>query len=44
MTFDLPEELRILKSTVRRFVDEEMIPLEGRSLDNGRLKPEVRGA
>ncbi len=44
MTFDLPEELRILKSTVRRFVDEEMIPLEGRSLDNGRLKPEVRAA
>lgn len=28
MDFDLPEELRMLKETVRRFVDKELIPLE----------------
>lgn len=28
MDFDLPEETRILKSTVRRFVDAELMPLE----------------
>jgi acyl-CoA dehydrogenase len=28
MDFDLPEELQILKRTVRRFVDSELIPLE----------------
>jgi acyl-CoA dehydrogenase len=42
MDFELPEELRILKRSVRRFVDEEMIPLEGKSLDGGRLKPAIK--
>jgi len=28
MDFDLPEELQLLKETVRRFVDEELIPRE----------------
>ena len=28
MDFDLTEELQILRSTVRRFVDKELIPLE----------------
>jgi acyl-CoA dehydrogenase len=28
MDFDLPEELHLLKRTVRRFVDSELIPLE----------------
>ncbi|MGY9006426.1 MAG: acyl-CoA dehydrogenase family protein [Alphaproteobacteria bacterium] len=42
MEFDLPEELKILKQTVRRFVDAEMIPLEGKSLDGGKMKPDIR--
>ncbi len=28
MDFNLPEELQILRDTVRRFVDKELIPLE----------------
>ena len=28
MDFDLPEETRMLKDTIRRFVDAELIPLE----------------
>ncbi len=42
MDFQLPEELSILKQTVRRFVDQEMIPLEGKSLDGGKIKPEIK--
>ncbi|MFM1813403.1 MAG: hypothetical protein RLZ98_98 [Pseudomonadota bacterium] len=41
MDFELPEELQLLQETVRRFVDTELIPLEGKSLENGRLKPGV---
>ena len=41
MDFDLPEDLRLLQETVRRFVDKELIPLEGRSLDGAELKPEI---
>jgi acyl-CoA dehydrogenase len=41
VTFDLPEELRILQHTVRRFVDEEMIPREGKTLEGGKLRPGV---
>ena len=44
MDYELPEELRILKETVRRFVDEELIPLEGKSLDAGKIKPDVKAA
>jgi acyl-CoA dehydrogenase len=39
--FDLPDELKMLRETVRRFVDNELIPLEGKSLDGQRLKPEI---
>ena len=42
MDFQLPEELAILKQTVRRFVDTEMIPLEGRSLEGGKIKPDLK--
>ena len=28
MDFNLPEELQLLKETVRKFVDRELIPLE----------------
>jgi len=42
MDFQLPEELRILKRVVRRFVDDEMIPLEGKSLDGGMIKPDIK--
>ena len=28
MDFELPEELRIFKDSLRRFVDNEMIPVE----------------
>ena len=31
----------MLQDMVRRFVDEELIPLEGRSLDGQKLKPEI---
>ncbi|MCC6887583.1 MAG: acyl-CoA/acyl-ACP dehydrogenase [Hyphomicrobiales bacterium] len=41
MEFELPDELRMLQNTVRRFVDEELIPLEGRSLDGQKLKPDI---
>ena len=41
MDTDLPEELRLLQATVRRFVDTELIPLEGKSLDGSDLKPEI---
>jgi acyl-CoA dehydrogenase len=41
MDTELPEELRLLQTTVRRFVDTELIPLEGKSLDGSDLKPEI---
>jgi acyl-CoA dehydrogenase len=39
--FNLPEELRMLRDMVRRFVDDELIPLEGKSLDGNKLKPDI---
>ncbi len=42
MDFELPEELRMLKETVRRFVDRELIPIEMDSMDGPDLKPDVR--
>ena len=33
MDFELPEELRMLQETVRRFVDREIIPNERDSYD-----------
>jgi acyl-CoA dehydrogenase len=41
MLDDLPEEMRMLRDTVRRFVNDELIPLEGKSLDGPRMKPEI---
>jgi len=38
---ELPDELSMLRDMVRRFVDEELIPIEGKSLDGQRLKPEI---
>jgi len=38
---ELPDELSMLRDMVRRFVDGELIPIEGKSLDGQRLKPEI---
>src|SRR6476660_5620958 len=40
MDFELPEELRILKAGLRRFVDNELIPVERQTTDGEALKPE----
>ena len=40
MDFDLPEELQMLKQTVRRFVDKELIPLEREFRPEGEEMPE----
>jgi hypothetical protein len=40
MDFTLPEELRLLKDNLRRYVDKEMIPHERETLDGEELKPE----
>ncbi len=42
MNFELPEELRLLKETVRRFVDKELIPIERTACDGPKLKPDMR--
>ena len=42
MDFNLPEELQMLKDTVRKFVDHELIPIEMHSQENNELKPEIR--
>lgn len=42
MNFDLPEELRMLKEEVRKFVDRELIPIERDSLDGPKLKPDIQ--
>jgi len=42
MDFSLPEELILLQQTVRKFVQEELIPIEMQSLDGTDLKPEIR--
>ena len=47
LNFDLPEEIRMLKDTVRRFVDKEMIPIERQARDPSKghkLRPDVRAA
>ena len=41
MEIELPDELSMLRDMVRRFVDEELIPIEGKSLDGQKLKPEI---
>ena len=42
MGFELPAEIRILKDTMRRFVDQELIPIEMQSMDGPDLKPDIR--
>ena len=42
MDFALPEELRILKDNLRRFVDTEMIPFERETCAEDELKPQWR--
>lgn len=42
MDFNLPEELQMLRDTVRKFVDNELIPIEMQTQENNELKPEVR--
>jgi len=42
MDFELPAEIRILKDTLRRFVDHELIPIEMQSMDGPDLKPDIR--
>lgn len=42
MDFELPEDLRLLKETVRKFVDRELIPIELDAMDGHDLRPEVR--
>ena len=37
----LPEDLRLLQETVRRFVDRELIPIEMDSMEGSRLRPDV---
>src|SRR5258708_34654558 len=40
MDFELPEELRLLKATLRRFGDSELIPIERKSTDGEQIKPD----
>ena len=42
MDFNLPEELQMLKDTVRKFVDKELIPIEMHTLENMELKRDIR--
>ena len=40
MDFELPEELILLKETLRRYVDTKMIPIEKETCDGADVKPE----
>ncbi len=42
MDFELPEELRLFRSSLRRFVDSELIPVERETIEGDELKPEFR--
>ena len=42
MFFELPEELRMLRDTLRRFIDTEVIPHERDSWEGPDLRPEYR--
>ena len=54
MDFHLPEELQMLKDNLRRFVDNELIPIERKTNDgteffrvfkrNSKKRPEVWGS
>ena len=41
MNFELPEELRLLKDNVRRFVDRELIPIEREVCEGNKIKPDM---
>ena len=41
MDYEISEELTLLRETVRRFVDRELIPLEGKVTTGSNLNPEV---
>lgn len=42
MDLELPEDLKLMKEQLRRFVDRELIPIECDSYDGPELKPDVR--
>ena len=42
MDFELPEDIRLLRETVRKYVDRELIPIEMHSMEGPDLKPEYR--
>jgi acyl-CoA dehydrogenase len=42
MDFELPQEIKLLKETMRRFVDRELIPVEMHAMEGPDLKPEIR--
>ena len=42
MDFNLPEELQMLKDTIRKFVDKELIPIEMHTIENMELKRDIR--
>lgn len=42
MDFELPEDLRMMKEQLRRFVDNEIIPIEREAYAGPDLKPHVR--
>lgn len=42
MDFELPDELKALRDDVRRFVDEELIPIELETSGEGKVAPALR--
>ena len=42
MDFELPEELRQFKESLRRFVNGELIPVERDTMEGEELKPHYR--
>jgi acyl-CoA dehydrogenase len=42
MDFEIPEDLQLLKNTVRRFVDSELIPIEREICEGEHLKPDYK--
>ena len=42
MDYELPEELRMMKETLRRFIDNEVIPIEREAYDGPEMVPQVR--
>lgn len=44
LTFELPEELRLLQKTVKDFVDREIIPVEMTAMDGPVMNPKIRAS